>query len=85
MAGKKKPPPFSLDPPAPKRLRLPLATVKDVQRELARVYRLFRAEAISESRAKSLAYVLSLLGRLIEGGDLERRIAELEDAGSGGS
>ena len=64
------------DPPA--RLRLKLSTVGDVSRELARLYRDAKAGRRDVADASKLANILSILGRLIEGAELERRVEELE-------
>jgi hypothetical protein len=76
---------LSLDPPRPRRLRIPLNTAMDVQKQLAKVYREYHAGVIDEPAAKCKTYILVSLHRVIEGSDLERRIAELEEARSGGS
>lgn len=60
------------------RLRLPLKSVEDVRREMARVYRDMRSNRLDRADGCKLAYVLSSLGKLIELSDLERRISILE-------
>lgn len=67
------------DAPAP-RLRLKLSTIDDVKREMARLYRSAKARQMDVGDASKLANMLALLGRLIEGADLERRIAAIEAA-----
>ncbi len=68
-------------PPAvPARLRTRLLTIGDVKKELARLYREARAGQVDSQAASRLANMLSILGRLIEGSDLERRLEELEKA-----
>ena len=67
------------DRPAPPRLRLPLATLEDVRRELARLYREARSDRVPVADASRLANILATLARIIEGGDLTRRVEELED------
>lgn len=67
------------DTPAP-RLRLKLSTIDDVKAELARLYRSAKAKQTDVGDASKLANMLALLGRLIEGADLERRIAAIEAA-----
>lgn len=67
-------------PPRPSRLRLPLATTEDVRRELARLYREARSDRVPVADASKLASILATLGRIIEGGDLLRRVEELEDS-----
>lgn len=55
-----------------------MATLEDVRRELARLYREAKSGRRDVQDASRLAHVLSVLARLIEGADLERRIADLE-------
>jgi len=64
--------------PPSARLRLPLATANDVKREMARLYREGKAGRRDVADVSRLANVLALLGRLIEGADLEARLATLE-------
>ena len=64
--------------PAPPRLRLKLSELRDVTRELARVYRAMKSEQMPLERGKALTYVLSVLARILEGGILDRRIGEIE-------
>jgi hypothetical protein len=52
--------------------------VSDVRREFARLYRSMKADEIDCGKGRSLAYVLGLLARAIEGGELEERIDALE-------
>lgn len=68
------------DDAPPPRLRLKLSTIDDVKRELARLYRSAKAGQMDVGNASKLANMLALLGRLIEGADLERRIAAIETA-----
>lgn len=63
------------------RLRLPLKTMDDVQNELARLYREGKAGRRPIADVSKLANVLGILGRLIEGVDLEGRIQALESKG----
>ena len=63
---------------APPRLRLKLSELRDVTRELARVYRAMKSEQMPLERGKALTYVLSVLARILEGGMLDRRVAEIE-------
>lgn len=60
------------------RVRIKLATVKEVSRELGRLYREARTGRVETQDASRLANMLSILGRLIEGGELEARIAAME-------
>ena len=64
--------------PATPRLRIPLRSAGDVQRELARLYRQMKAGEIAPADGTKLAYVLNLLRAAIEAGDLEQRIQTLE-------
>jgi hypothetical protein len=74
----------TVDPPAPDtapaRLRLPLATIADCRREIARVYRSAKARTLDVGDASKLVNILFILARLIESSDLEQRIARLEVA-----
>ena len=60
------------------RLRLKLNSIDDVKAEMARLYREGKAGTRDVSDVSRLANVLALLARMIEGSDLERRIAALE-------
>ena len=55
-----------------------LETSPRVRRELARVYADARQARLDPRDASRLANVLAILARLIEGGELEARLAELE-------
>lgn len=63
---------------APPRLRLKLQTIDDVRAEMARLYREGKAGTRDVGEVSKLANVLALLGRMIEGSDIEKRLAELE-------
>ena len=58
--------------------RIDLKTIDDVRVEMARVYRDMRAGRIESSDGTKLAYVLAQLGKLIESGELEKRLEALE-------
>lgn len=60
------------------RLRLPLACIEDVRRELARLYREGKSGRRDVSDVSKLANVLQILARLIADSDLEARIERLE-------
>ena len=60
-------------PPAPR-----LDSAIRVRRELARLYGEARAGTLAVGDASKLANVLQILGRMIETGDLEVRLEELE-------
>jgi hypothetical protein len=67
--------------PPPGRCRLRLDSLDRVRREMAKVY---RAAAHDRTRdvndASKLVHILALIGRILEGSDLEKRIAALEAA-----
>ena len=65
------------EPQAP-RLRLKLKTVDDVKAELARLYREGKAGTRDMADVSKLAYVLNLLAGLLQPGELEARLARLE-------
>ncbi len=74
-------------PPAPPTPRRPpalyvgrLDSLGAVRREAARHYPAARRGALDPQDASRLASVLALIARLIEGSDLERRVAALEAA-----
>ena len=58
--------------------QIKLATIEDCRREIARVYRDARTAKIDTSEASRLVYMLSQIGKLIETGQLEQRLIELE-------
>jgi hypothetical protein len=64
--------------PPPTRRGIRLNTLKDVRRELARLYRDARSGTIATQDATRLAYLLDRLAHVIEGGLLEQRIEVLE-------
>jgi hypothetical protein len=59
-------------------VRCPLNTIEDVRAELARLYREGKGGKRDVTDVSRLANVLSILGRLIEGSEQERRIEALE-------
>lgn len=65
---------------APPRMRLKLKTIDDVKMEMARLYREGKAGLRDVADVSRLANVLSLLGRLIEGSDLEKRLTAIEES-----
>ena len=75
----KKPRTAASESAAPPRMRLTLNTIDDVRAEMARLYREGKAGLRDVADVSRLANVLSLLGRLIEGSDLEKRIAAIEE------
>jgi hypothetical protein len=69
-------------PPAPKKYaRIPLRTIGEVHAEAARIYRLARSGQMDSADCSRLASVLALISRMIEGGELERRVRALEKRG----
>lgn len=61
-----------------KAFRARLNSVRDVQSQLARLFREARSGTIKVEDASRLANILAILGRMIGDSDLEARIAELE-------
>ena len=64
-------------PSRPKHIRL--RTVADCHREAAKVYRDMRAGNIEPQEGTRLVYVLSQISSMITVGELEARIAALEE------
>jgi len=65
--------------PAPRKYaRVPLRTIGEVHAEAARIYRLARSGQMDSADCSRLASVLALISRMIEGGELERRVRALE-------
>ncbi|MCJ1959895.1 hypothetical protein [Novosphingobium mangrovi (ex Hu et al. 2023)] len=62
----------------PKVVRLRLENVNDVQRALARLIRGTLAGKYKTEDLSRYANAFSILARLMEGGDLEKRLAALE-------
>jgi len=58
--------------------RIGLKTIDDVRVEMARVYRDMRASRIDTADGTKLAYVLAQIGKLIEAGELEKRLEAVE-------
>lgn len=57
----------------------PLNSVRRVREELSRVYKDARRGLLPTQDASRLAFILMTLYRVIEGGELEARLAKLED------
>jgi len=70
------PPPSPKSPP--KVVRLRLDTSRDCQRALARLIRGTLAGTVETQDLSRYANAIAVLARLIEGGDIERRLEELE-------
>ena len=64
--------------PPPRRSRPDLATMALVRREMGRVYRDMRAKKIESQHGTRLTYVLTAIGKLIEGSELQKRVEALE-------
>lgn len=64
----------------PGRVRVPLRNLDEVQRELARLYRDMRSGQIETQDGSRMANVLQILARVIDGGQIEQRLAALEEA-----
>ena len=58
--------------------RLNLTTVDDIRRELGKVYRDARSGVLQTQEATRLGYLLDLLRKMIETGEFERRLEQLE-------
>jgi hypothetical protein len=65
----------SADPP---RRRLRLDSLDRVRRELVKIYRQGRDGDRDVSDASKLANILTMIARILEGSDLEKRITALE-------
>jgi hypothetical protein len=63
-----------------RRVRLRLDSLARVRFELTRIYRQARDGERDVSDASKLAHILVAIGRILEGGDLEKRIEALEAA-----
>ena len=63
---------------APRRSRLRLDTLDRVRRELVKLYREGRDGLKDTQDVSRLANVLAIVGRLIEGGELEHRLEAIE-------
>ncbi|MGH6635106.1 MAG: hypothetical protein ACRED0_02875 [Gammaproteobacteria bacterium] len=74
-------PPATLAAPSvsllPTPLKIELKSLDDVRLEMARVYRDMRGERIHMADGTRLVYVLSQIGRVIEGSHVQQRIEAL--------
>jgi hypothetical protein len=68
----------SLPPQPGQRYRAKLDTLQDIRREMARVYREARSGLVDVQDATKLTWCLQAVGKVIEGGELEKRIETLE-------
>ncbi len=60
-----------------------LKTMDDVRRFLADVVNQLNRDEMDAAKASKLGYLCQILARVIEGNDLEARVAELEKAMNG--
>ena len=63
--------------------QLKLATIDDCRREMARVYREAKTASIDMADASRLVYMLTSIAKMIELGQLEQRITQLEEVKHG--
>ncbi len=63
--------------PTPAKIKL--QTLEDVRREAARVYREARTGKLDTSEASKLSFMLQGVAKMIEAGQIERRIEALEN------
>ena len=63
--------------------QLKLATVDDCRREMARVYREAKTAKLDMADASRLVYMLTSIAKMIELGQLEQRITQLEEVKHG--
>jgi len=71
-------PQVSANAPRSKRYRAKLDTIGDVKHELCRLFRDARSGTLDVQAASRLANILAIVGRVIEGSDLEARLTALE-------
>jgi hypothetical protein len=80
-SARSKPLPGKREPDLPPSRRRPaLATLGDVRRELAWLYRQGLNGGMAWSDCTKAGHLLGMLARIIEGSDLERRLEALEGA-----
>ena len=70
---------FSAPPPRSRRYRARLDTLRDVRRELARVYRELRAGTLDPMIAAKAVYALAALRQTIFDGEVEARVEQLSE------
>lgn len=71
----------TLPPQRGQRYRCQLNSMADIKREMSKVYREARSGIVEISDGSKLVYMLGLVGRVIEGSDLEARVEALEGRG----
>lgn len=59
--------------------KIKLQTLEDVRREAARVYREARAGKLDTAEASKLSFMLQGIAKMIEAGQIEKRIEALEN------
>ena len=59
--------------------QLKLATIDDVRREMAKVYREARTGMTDTANSSRLVYILTSIAKMIEIGQLEQRLTALEE------
>ncbi len=70
----------TLPPTKNRRYRCKLDTLADVKAEMAKVYREARSEQLDPAAATKLVWMLQAVGKVIETGDIEKRIEQLENS-----
>ncbi len=73
----------STDTPTPRKKRLRLTSIESVRAYLAGCLTRLENGELDENQTKARAYVAQTLVRIMEGSDLEKRIAALEAAQEG--
>lgn len=63
----------------PIKRRSRLNTARAIRQELANVYHDLSEDTITESKARTLAYIASIMQRLVETSELEDKIIEIEE------
>lgn len=63
-----------------KQIKRRLRSLEDARRFLAVIINDVHMDSIDPTKGSKLAYMIQILGRLIEGGDLEKRVLALEAA-----
>jgi len=65
-------------PRLPTPSKIPLATIGEVRREAAKVYRDCRQGRLDTAEGSRLSYMLAQIGKMILDSELEERISKLE-------
>lgn len=68
-------------PPVPRTYRRRLASLTNVRTALADVYRQLEGNELEPKKARTMVYALQVLAGIIQGTDLEERLAVLEGRG----